>query len=269
MGEQGEQYNILVTRPSHQAEKLCHLIEQQGWNAIRFPTLEIVAVKKKQIKQKLKTIRKYQWLIFISANAVNFAIKANNGKIDCFRNNSIAAIGKATEKALMTVGLAVDLVPESSFSSEGLLATKELNDVKGKSCLIIRGKGGRESLADSLRDRGATIDYFEVYQRIQPQIIDSTVVTLLQQEKINAITISSGEALNNLLTMVGQRLRDKLIAIPLFVISHRVKILAEQLGFKQITVSEKAEDAAIIEILIKNIAEQKIINGEYSDRKRE
>ena len=36
--------NVLVTRPAHQADALCALIEKQGWNAIRFPTLDIVAV---------------------------------------------------------------------------------------------------------------------------------------------------------------------------------------------------------------------------------
>jgi uroporphyrinogen-III synthase len=253
----GEQYNILVTRPRHQAESLCNLIEQQGWNAIRLPTLDIVAAKKEQIRHQFETMSQYQWLIFISVNAVNFAIKANNGKIDCFKNNSIAAVGKATGKALIAAGLLVDLVPETSFNTEGLLATKEMNDVKGKSCLIIRGEGGRESLADSLRARGAKIDYLEVYQRIQPQILDSTGLIMLQQEKLNAITISSGESLNNLLKMVGQGLHDELIAIPLIVISQRLKVLAEQIGFKQITVSEKAEDAAIIETLIKSIAELK------------
>ncbi len=253
MGELGEKCNILVTRPKHQSDPLCHLIEQRGWNAIRLPTLEIVAVKKQQTRRQLERISHYQWLIFISANAVNFAIKANNGKIERFNNCSIAAIGNSTGKALISAGLSVDLVPETSFNTEGLLETSEMNDVRGKSCLIIRGEGGRESLADGLRDRGAIIDYFEVYQRIQPQHIDSTGLSMLQQGKINAIAISSGESLNNLLMMVGEEFYDKLVTVPLIVISHRIKILASHIGFKQITISEKADDAAIVEALLKSI----------------
>lgn len=254
MAKLSEQYNVLVTRPRHQAERLCYLIEQQGWNAIRLPTLEIVAVKKEEIKQQLKTINKYQWLIFISANAVNFAIKANNGKIDCFNNSSIAAVGNATGKALTVAGLSAELIPKTSFNTEGLLATKEMHDVKGKSCLIIRGEGGRESLADGLRDRGAKIDYLEVYRRIQPQVINLTGISMLQQGKINAITISSGESLSNLLTMIGKKIHYKLISVPLIVISHRIKILAEQIGFKHISVTEKTGDAAMIETLITRLS---------------
>jgi uroporphyrinogen-III synthase len=32
---------VLVTRPAHQAEQLCALVEQQGGTAIPFPVLEI------------------------------------------------------------------------------------------------------------------------------------------------------------------------------------------------------------------------------------
>ena len=56
--------NVLVTRPQHQAESLCQLLEQNGLSAIRFPTLEIVAVKSKNIKQQIESIEQYQWLIY-------------------------------------------------------------------------------------------------------------------------------------------------------------------------------------------------------------
>ncbi len=42
-------YSVLVTRPKRQAENLCQLLEQQGLQAIRFPTLEIVALDVKAI----------------------------------------------------------------------------------------------------------------------------------------------------------------------------------------------------------------------------
>ena len=242
-------YNVLVTRPQHQSDHLCELIEKQGWNAIRFPTLEITALRSDKIKQQLKTIDQYQWLIFVSANAVNFAIEANDGKIEGFTDCSIVAVGKATERALSSAGLQVALIPEVSFNSEGILATEEMHRVKGKSCLIVRGNGGREMLADCLRERGATVDYLEVYTRQQPVCDNTMVMDRVQQGRLDSIIITSGEALTNLLAMSTESLHQQLVKIPLVVISKRIKELAEKLGFIHIAVTKKTGDAAIIETI--------------------
>ncbi len=246
-------YNVLVTRPAHQAENLSILIEQQGWNALRFPTLEIAAVNNQLIQKQLEDIEQWQWLIFISANAVNFAIQANNGKIDNFKGLSIAAVGKATEKALSVAGLSVDLLPEHEFNTEGLLATNEMKQISGKACLIVRGKGGREVLAETLKNRGAKVDYMEVYTRRAPVCINTNIYDLLRDGKLDAITVTSGDALSNLLKMVGAELKAKLISVPLIVISNRIKELAEQYKFKQIAVTEKPGDTAIIETLMMSL----------------
>ena len=241
--------NILVTRPRQQAENLCRMIEQQGWHAIRFPVLQIMAMNTAIVKQQLNSVKQYDWLIFISANAVNFALSANNGKIDVFLNSSIAAVGKATEKALKAAGLSVHLIPETQFNSEGLLATPEMNNISNKSCLIIRGKGGRETLADCLRRRGAQVDYMEVYRREKPEVYDRTVIQLLENGELNAMTMHSGEALKNLLAMIDSEWHKYLFLIPIIVISQRLKEIAKERGFKQIVVAKSPADAAIIEIL--------------------
>ena len=251
-----KKYNILVTRPEHQAETLCHLIEKQGWNAIRFPTLQIVGIDKKTIRLQLDALKQYQWLIFISANAVNFALKANNGKIDSFNNSTIAAVGKATKKALLTYGLPVDLVPDTHFNTEGLLATTEMNNVQGMSCLIVRGKGGRETLANRLRERGAKVKYMEVYTRIKPCQSDNIAMELLEQGKLHAITITSCEALLNLLVMFDKALHCMLQAVPLIVISNRIKKLAKKSGFTHIAVTEYPGDTAIVKTVITSLGTQ-------------
>ncbi len=249
-----KKYNVLVTRPKHQAETLCSLIEQQGWNAVRFPTLEIKLLNNTIIQQKFDTLEQWNWLIFISANAVNFAIKANNGKIDKFKGLSIAAVGKSTKKALNRVGLSVDLLPETDFNSEGLLKTDQMNHVKGHACLIVRGTGGREILANTLRKRGAKVEYMEVYQRVMPVCSNSTICEMLKQGTLDAITMTSGDALNNLLVMIGNELRAKLKAVPLIVISKRIKALAEQQKFKHIAVVDSPEETAIIETVMMSLS---------------
>ncbi|MDD2723352.1 MAG: uroporphyrinogen-III synthase [Methylovulum sp.] len=238
--------HILVTRPAHQAENLCRLIEIQGGKAIRFPTLDIQAVLDPgHVQNILANSRKIQWLIFISANAVNFALKANGGKIP--RSNSVrfAAVGQSTARALADAGVSVDLVSDG-YSSEALLATPQLQQVNGLRFLIVRGEGGREELASVLRGRGAEVGYLNVYKRVVPTVDNSEVLRLLGQRKLDAITITSGEALQNLLIMIPQPYHPMLLAIPIIVVSGRIAQMAGDLGFKQIVAAEYPADIAIM-----------------------
>ncbi len=244
-----KKYNILVTRPEHQAESLCNLIEQQGWHCVRFPTLKIEAINNATIQHQLETIYQYDWLIFISANAVNFAVKANDGKIDTFEETSIAVIGSATGNVLKSFGMTIALAPKSNFNSDGLLETEQMKQVQNKSCLIARGKGGREILANSLRERGAKVDYLEVYSRIMPESNNLKVIEMVQQQTLDVVTITSGDALKNLLLMLGNEHHEKLFSVPLVVISNRIKKIAENIGFKRIIVTERPADRAIIKVI--------------------
>ncbi len=256
--------HVLVTRPEHQAENLSRLIEQQGGIALRFPTLEIVSKDDDDpIKATLANLDRYQWVIFISANAVNFALKANSGKIGRAESplapllqrgglGGFAAVGQATAQAMKIEGLPVDLVPEKGYSSEALLAMPQLQQVEGQSVLIVRGEGGREQLATTLRGRGAEVDYLEVYKRVIPEIDSSPVAELLEQHRLDVITVTSAEALQNLSLMLGKNKNNKLLSlIPLVVVSDRIRCIAADMGFNRIAVTDSPTDAAILETVIK------------------
>jgi uroporphyrinogen-III synthase len=204
----------------------------------------------------LPQLSKYQWLIFTSVNAVNFALKAIDGKIGLFSTAQVAAIGQATARELKIAGLSVDLLPAAGFDSAALLATPQLQHIIDTNVLIVRGQGGREELANGLSSRGATVDYWDVYQRVIPKIDKTTVTALIGQNVVDATIITSCEALENLQVMLGVDYYKKLATVPMVVISDRIRKLAAGLGFKRITVTENPSDAAILEAAIA------IINGE-------
>ncbi len=254
---------ILVTRPRHQAEALCRLIRERGGIAIRFPALEIKPMPRQQARQQiLSHLDSFDWVLFISANAVNFALLANDGKITKPAGVRFAAIGRATAKALYQAGLDVDLLPESGFTSEALLAAAPLQNLHDASCLIVRGQGGRELLGDALRTRGANVTQLEIYRRQKPDADPGPLIRLLAEGQLQAAVVTSGEALQNLLEMLGDEASRRLLEVPLVVISDRLEGLAAARGFKVIAVSEPA-DAAIIETVTE------LINGEQRGRRIE
>ncbi|UOA10278.1 uroporphyrinogen-III synthase [Methylobacter sp. S3L5C] len=240
---------VLVTRPAHQAENLSHLIEACGGVAVRFPTLAIAALDNSgEIDNTLTHLDGYQWLIFISTNAVTMhSYYSDDVKIKKIKSIRIVAIGKATAQALAMAGLPVDLVPESGYNSEALLAMPEMKDIAGQHYLIVRGKGGREELAVTLRSRGAIVEYLDVYKRIIPDIDSSQVSLLIAQDKLDVITITSGEALQNLLIMLAEKYHQRLFEVALVVVSNRIRQIAADLGFKRIAVTQSPSDMAILE----------------------
>ena len=240
---------VLVTRPAHQAENLSRLIEEQCGVAVRFPTLEIVELDDfSAIESTLAQVDKYQWLVFISANAVTmYGYYSDSDKMEKFKSVRIAAIGKATAQALVFAGLPVDLVPEAGYNSEALLAMPQMQQMNGQRCLIVRGEGGRDELAVTLRSRGANVDYLDVYKRTIPGIDSSKVSLLIAQDKLDVITVTSGEALQNLLIMLEEKNHQRLFEVSLVVVSDRIRQIAADLGFKRIAVTLDPLDAAILE----------------------
>ncbi|HEY9148355.1 MAG TPA: uroporphyrinogen-III synthase, partial [Gammaproteobacteria bacterium] len=143
------------------------------------------------------------------------------------------------------LGRAPELVPESQFDSEGLLALPGLQAVRGKRILILRGNGGRELMAATLRDRGAQVDYAEVYRREPP---DTAAAEAGWLGKTDIITVTSSEALQNLVALTDVAQRPQLLAKPLVVVSERAAALAHALGFKSpALVTPQTSDEAIVE----------------------
>lgn len=226
--------HVLVTRPTEQSDELIALIEAVGGKAISLPLLAIEASVDAESKQRCQFISGYDWVIFISQNAVRHALSLlpSNNWTD---STAIAAIGRSTTNALRQAGFPVDVHPDDNMNSEGLLEALSDESLSEKKILIIRGIGGRETLADGLREKKALVDYAEVYRRVCPEV-ESQQLGQLIDEGIDVISIASGETLQNLASIIKTAAitdvqKQKLRSCPLIVVSKRIKVMAEQLGF--------------------------------------
>lgn len=243
-----ENIGVLVTRPAHQAEELCRAIEQSGGRAVRFPVLEIVAMEDSEVlNQIVERLESFDIAVFISPNAVNKAVNLVQASRPFPSSLKLAAVGRASAKAIASCGLEVDLFPATRFNSEALLAMDEMQDVAGKRIVIFRGDGGREILAETLKARGAHVEYAEVYRRVKPKSDVTHLMRHWARGEIDIITVTSNEGLRNLYDMVGQLGRQWLRKSPLVVVSDRAAELAQELGFKQKPIiAERASDEAIV-----------------------
>lgn len=240
---------VLVTRPAHQAEPLCELLEARGARPIRFPVLAIAPpADVESARARLARLAEYHRVVFISVNAVEQAAALLGGLPE---NLPAAVVGRASARALREHGVAAVLQPAAGADSEALLALPELRAVAGRRILIVRGEGGRELLADTLRGRGATVEYAEVYRRVCP-VVDPTVLPALwREQRVDAVTATSNETLGNLYQLAGPAGRDLLRTTALVVASPRAADLAAELGWTApVRVAASAEDGAMVAALV-------------------
>lgn len=217
---------VLVTRPAGQAGELVAAIEAAGGRSVVFPVIEIAPRSPQDIEAGLASMADPDIVIFISRNAVEHGLAWSG-------DGAIAAVGPATAAAVEAAARVVDIRPAGGFDSESLLEEPDLRNVRGKTIRIIRGNGGRELLATTLRERGATVDYLEVYSRQAPGYTASDIADIARQlevGEIGAIVVMSVESLRNLLTLLPRSCHRVLAETPLVTPASRViKEVADRL----------------------------------------
>lgn len=237
---------ILITRPLGREKHLRALIEQAGGSVIHYPAVQIQPPADLEIEHLMRLrdqLHSFTMAIFISQTAVEqsqlyFPVLPEH--------LTIVSIGSKTTSALEQQGITVDIEADE-HNTESLLhdAAFQMPRLQGQRVLIFRGNGGRALLGDTLVKRGAQIRYVETYQRKIPQL---PPLTEQQTEQLDALTISSNEGLDNLITLMEDP--SLLIDIPLVLPSTRTASLARQHGFKTILSAKNATDEATLAALI-------------------
>jgi uroporphyrinogen-III synthase len=194
---------ILITRAPHQASELVDRLRALGAIPILIPTIEIAPPASfAALDAALTSLATYDWLVFTSANAVEaFHHRAQFlqlSQLSC----PIAAIGPATERALHSIGLTVDLLPPR-FVAESL-AESLVPEATGKSFLLVRAASARDTLPDALTAAGATVTIAEAYRNQIPQSSIAELEKLFNTPAHypDAITFTSASTATNLAALL-------------------------------------------------------------------
>ncbi|MCC4834695.1 uroporphyrinogen-III synthase [Shewanella sp. 10N.7] len=234
---------VLLTRPEGRNQAMAEQLKNKGVDFIVTPLLAVAAT--------LSPIEAHQLsqadsIIFISTNAVHFAAQSLKGQ---FPNCRYYAVGQATADALTQYNIQAEVAPENSQDSEGLLSLSSLAEIQHQRIIIVRGVGGRETIAEKLTLRQAKVNYWEVYQRVMPKLDAQSVCSHWQAAQIDTIVVTSGEVLVNLINLVPKELFAWLQSCHIIVPSHRVEQRAKTAGLCHVTNANGANTQAVLQAL--------------------
>lgn len=256
---------ILNTRPQASLERddLDERLFNLGAEVLNLPTTRIVpALDPSTLDRAIHRLAQsagaapvYDWIVFTSANAVQFTFErmlelGYDARI--LPGVRLGAVGKATAQALAGYHLRADFVP-SRFS--GLDWAAEVDDLSGRRVLLPRSEIAPPDLVQALQARGALVETAIAYSvaaaEPDPQVMDELV-----NGRLDVVVFFSPSAVRGLLSMLQTMVeRDQALAIlsrmTTACVGPTTARAAEQAGVRVDLVAGEYTVAGLVEALVK------------------
>lgn len=255
---------IVITRPMGQARQLSEALQVSldksgvakvfSPKIISLPLLTIVPKEDSGLSDEItQTLQSADLAIFVSPNAIECTMRlieqswqdltAYPIPIGVMGGSSMAALknyGVGMEDSPTTVILPQD---NAQWDSEGLwLELKKLQwDWSAKKVLIFKGEGGRDWLAETLREVGAQVQAFSVYTRV-PLDLQSPIWREIQEVDFSQSLwlLTSSESVRYL----GQAQLPLTLAKAICS-HHNIADAAKHIGFGEVLTCEPGDKALI------------------------
>jgi len=248
---------IIVTRTREQAGALSERLIDAGAHVMEIPTIKTLAPESfDSLDRSMEKMGDsfYDWVVFTSRNGVqSFFSRAFELSRDArlFRDARIAAIGPSTAEALKERGLVADLVP-AEYRAEGL--AEELRDVRGKNILIARAAEARDTLPDSLRQGGNTVDIAEAYRTVHPPESREALKRALSEGVVDMVTFTSSSTVKNFALLLDDRAMAENLRFA--SIGPVTSVTARELGFEMSIEAREYTIKALAEAIIDYYSER-------------
>ena len=198
---------IVVTRPAAQADDWVRDLQAQGLDAAALPLIGIApAHDAGALDAEWQAIAQRRLVVFVSPNAVQHFFVRRPAGVSWPAPTWAASPGPGTTRALLALGVPAARIIEPAadapqFDSESLWLQLARHDWHDASVLVVRGDGGRDWLADTLREHGAQVAHVAAYRRALPELdahARALLASALDAPARHVWLFSSSEAVANL-----------------------------------------------------------------------
>ena len=194
---------VVVTRPADQASEWVARLAARGIDAVALPLIEIgPAPDPVAVRAAWAALPDAALVVFVSPNAVQQFFAQRGSAQGWPAGVRAGSTGAGTSRALHAAGVpSAQLVEPPAdapqFDSEALWGLLCSEAWSGRRVIVVRGDGGREWLADTLRAQGAQVDTVAAYTRRAPSCTPR-LDALIARPSAHLWLFSSSEAIANL-----------------------------------------------------------------------
>jgi uroporphyrinogen-III synthase len=239
---------VVVTRPAAQAAAWVQSLAAHGIDAVAVPLIDIAPPDDvAAVGAAWRGLAAQRLVVFVSPNAAQAFFERRPADAAWPASARAASVGPGTTQVLRALGVPaiVEPAPDSAqFDSEALWQRLCGEDWAGAPVLVVRGDGGREWLADTLRDRGARVGHIAAYRRVAPRLAGDTLRALeaaLGQPGEHVWLFSSSEAIDHLVAARAGRWH----AARAIATHPRIAERARACGFGAVHASRPTLDAVV------------------------
>ena len=215
---------IVLTRRPEQSVSMTAALESLGAEVLSFPTITFIPPPDERIvRQAIAELDTYKWILFTSANAVDFFFDYLPAGDRQIKLPKAAVVGPATGEALEAHGVHPALMAEN-FQAEGVVEVfstlphseqtitghegkgKNKSEGKGKNksegkVLIPRALEARDVLEKQLPKLGYEVVVAPVYQTVQPDVSPKQLADI---EQADAAVFSSPSAVRHFVDILDR-----------------------------------------------------------------
>jgi uroporphyrinogen-III synthase len=255
---------IVITRPMGQARQLSEALQASLTKSgitkecspkiISLPLLTIVPKEDSDLTYEItQALQSADLAIFVSPNAIECTMRLIERSWQELTSSPIpiGVMGGSSMAALKNYGVGMEGSParvilpqdKAHWDSEGLwLELQKLQwDWTTKTVLIFKGEGGRDWLAETLKDKGVQVQAFSVYARVPLDLHNAAWSEIHQMDFAQSLwLLTSSEAVRYL----GR------VKLPLdlakAICPHRnIADAAKQIGFREVLTCEPGDGPLI------------------------
>lgn len=255
---------IVITRPSGQARQLSEALQasllNSGFTKDTFPqifSLPLLTIAPKGdgvlVEKIISALKTADLAIFVSPNAIECTMRLLEQSWQGLSDKPlpIGVMGGSSMVALKNHGIGIEsnptkvILPQANaqWDSEGLWAElQKLGwDWSIKKVIIFKGEGGRDWLAETLKEAGVKVEAFSVYTRVPLDLNSPAWNDIHQMDFAKSLwLLTSSEAVRYL----GQAKLPLDIATAICPHSN-IANAAEQIGFGEVLVCDPGDEALI------------------------